>query len=159
MKKQFFFPILLGLLISAAPVFSQEDAGTTGKVSEGSTPRGADPEIKVANRKNDDKSASKVIQPTDKGAALPRGGSCRTHLDNWTSWYLDFYVDGYYEGYIAPWGNGGVTVGGGSTRLYVKAEFDNGSWKSWGPVSRSCSYQKFTMQVYPSYYNSWLSGY
>ena len=150
--------ITAAFLLNAAFLTAQtgpsKAENNSGDVVEHKTgARGTDPEVKMEKRTNSAKTESKVVQPPSKGAKS-RGGYCDVVFDNWSAFYIDCYIDGYYEGYVSPYAKGSMTVGGGITRAYAKAEFDDGSYKSWGPVTANCSYSKLTMTIYSTYYNS-----
>jgi hypothetical protein len=54
-------------------------------------------------------------------------------LDNSTPWYIDVYVDGSFRGTMGPWDDAQAYAIAGNTRLYARAEFDDGSVRTWGP--------------------------
>ncbi|EMR03220.1 hypothetical protein [Cesiribacter andamanensis] len=56
------------------------------------------------------------------------------------------YVDGTYRGQVSPWGDDYVNVGAGNTKVYIVAEFTDGSRVTWGPVTRSC-YDQFDLTI------------
>ena len=145
--------LVCGLSFAATAQTSSKDGGS-GDVSKMEKSRGADPNIKVGERKNGDGQGSKAVQPGDKGA---RGGAgCTAYFDNHTGDYIYCYVDGYLEGYVSPWGYGSVSIANGTTSLYAVAEYTDGSKTTWGPISKYCSYQTFEMKVYSTYYNFYL---
>jgi len=161
MKKLFLF-ILAGFLITGLSYGQTKSVGDNtggGDVVKAKT-RGADPNIKVTKRLNSPDMETQTIQPTSKGARSDSRGSgsgaCYVKFDNWTDWYIDCYIDGYFEGYVAPYSDGNLTVGSGTTCLYAVAEFDDGSQVSWGPVCKTCYYDDFELEVYSSYYNWYL---
>lgn len=161
MKKLFLLAIAGALVFTGTRLIGQTgtkvggDKGGSG-TSERVTTRGEDPEIKVKERVNGDKSESKAVQPGDKGGQT-RGSHCYVKFDNWTSYYVDCYIDGYHESSVAPSGDGSLTVIGGTTRLYAKAEFNDGSSVSWGPISRDCDFDHFEMEVHDGYYNYYIN--
>jgi len=57
---------------------------------------------------------------------------------------------------VAPYSDGNITTGSGTTCLYAVAEFDDGSQISWGPVCKECYYHDFELEVYPDYFNWYL---
>jgi hypothetical protein len=159
MKKMFLL-ILAGFLVTGM-AFAQEmpEKVGSGDVFKGKS-RGDDANIKAPKRLNSVTMETQVVKPTEKGAkADSRGsgsGSCYVKFDNWSPWYIDCYIDGYFEGYVAPYADGNLTVGSGSTCLYAVAEFDDGSKVSWGPVCKNCYYQDFELEVFETYYNWYL---
>lgn len=146
--------LVCGLSFAASAQTKTDNGGdgSSSKIEKGS--RGADPNIKVAIRKNGDGQESKSVQSGEKGAR--GGGGCTAFFDNHTSFYIYCYVDGSLEGYVAPWATGSVSVANGTTSLYAVAEFNDGSKTTWGPVSKYCSYQTYEMEVYDTYYNWYL---
>ena len=101
------------------------------------TTRGEDPNIKDDKETNDPN--SQLVAPEQKGGAKTRGGgSCEVRFDNRTRWFVKLYVDGTYRGTISPYGDGVAYTGSGSTRVYGRAQFDNGDYLYWGPNDYSC---------------------
>jgi hypothetical protein len=145
--------ILNAAFLSAQTAPSKAENGSGDVVEHKAGARGADPEVKKEKRANSATTETKVVQPPSKGARS-RGGYCSVVFDNWSGYYLDCYIDGYYEGYVGPYSNGSMTVSGGITRAYAKAEFDDGSYRSWGPVTANCAYSTLTMTIYSTFYNS-----
>lgn len=123
----------------------------SGDVMTSTTSRGEDPEVKSEMKLNGDGSMTHSIQPGDKGARS-RGDDCEVEINNWTDLYIKIYVDGDYELTVSPWGEGSTTVGGGTTKVYVKAPFTNGTYKYWGPIYAECSDETFEVNIYWDYY-------
>jgi hypothetical protein len=151
MKRLLIFFIFMTMSLSLMSQQNSRESFGMGDVLTVDKSRGMDENVKVKKRVNGDGIESRASQPADKGG-ISRGSYCKAYFDNNTKWYIDCYVDGYYEGYVAPWGDGSIFVDGGVTKLYAKAEFTDGSWKSWGPVTRNCEYNVFEMKVYESRY-------
>jgi len=94
--------------------------------------RGADPNIKKQRGRNS--AMKEAPAPANKGAGRARGAAiARVLVDNSTPWYIDIYVDGSYRGTIEPWGDAYANALAGETHVYARAEFDNGTVKTWGP--------------------------
>lgn len=146
MKKLFL--LSLATLFMAGMAIAQEPTGKADAFKGKS--RGEDPNILTEKRVNGDDSESSVVQTSEKGAAT-RGSICTCTLDNWTAWYIDFYVDGNYEGYVSKWSEGSVNVLAGETRVYAVAEFTDGSRVTYGPVTRNCQ-ESFELTVYDDEY-------
>lgn len=144
------------MLCAGGSIYAQDnnENSFSGDVMENRTRGAKDPEVTIDSRINDSDMDTRAVQPSAKGAQA-RGSFryCTAYFDNWTQWYIKCYVDGKLEGSLAPYGEGGVVVAPGSTRVYAKAEFTDGSWKSWGPVTRNCSGQRMTMTMYETFYN------
>ena len=84
---------------------------------------------------------AKEMAPSQKAEAgtLSRGSSnCEVHFDNRSSLFVATYADGTYRGELAPWGDVKTYVIAGSTRLYARAGFTDGSVSTWGPRSIEC---------------------
>ena len=145
--------ILNATFLSAQTASSKAVNGSGDVVEHKAGARGEDPEVKKEKRVNSNNTETKLVQPPSKGARS-RGGYCAVVFDNHSSYYLDCYIDGYYEGYVGPYSNGSMTVLGGITRAYAKAESYDGSYRSWGPVVADCAYSTFTMTIYSTFYNS-----
>ena len=60
--------------------------------------------------------------------------------DNHTTLYVKIYVDGDFRGTVEPWGDLYLTNLCGSTVLYARAYYDDGTYDYWGPTSHNfCS--------------------
>lgn len=53
--------------------------------------------------------------------------------DNWTDWPIDIYIDGQYRGTVPDWGELTRDVVAGTTTIYGRCEFDDGTVYTWGP--------------------------
>jgi hypothetical protein len=62
-------------------------------------------------------------------------------VDNYTGYSIDIYVDGSYRGTIAPYDKKVTWAVPGTTRLYAKAVFDDGSYLYWGPTVTYTGYE------------------
>jgi hypothetical protein len=60
-----------------------------------------------------------------------RGAFCGVYVDNYTPYMVRIYVDGQYRGAVPAWG--GLWIGAitGTTRLYSKATFADGTTLTW----------------------------
>jgi hypothetical protein len=151
MKSKMFLLSAAAILFAGASMYSQTAPRGQGDAVKGEKSRGADPEAPAKGRVNGDKAGSAAIRPAEKGGTT-RGGWCKTDFINYTGWYLDCYVNGLYEGYVAPYGDGTLYANPGDTKVYVKAEFTDGTYRSWGPVTKNCDYQILEMKVFETYY-------
>ena len=110
------------------------------KATKGDASRGgeADPNIKQSKETNDPNTTMEA--PSKKGGATTRGqgGYCEVQFDNRTKWYIKLYVDGDYRGTLSPYGDAVVLALPGSTSVYARANFDDGTFNYWGPSSYSC---------------------
>jgi hypothetical protein len=100
---------------------------------------GEDPNIKTTTRVNNVK-AAEVPAPPSKGGETPRGQvrTCDVHIDNRTPWYIHVYIDGTYSGLLPPWGDLYDRAIAGPTIFYGRANFDDGSSRTWGPWKFPC---------------------
>lgn len=108
------------------------------KATKGETSRGADANIKQSKETNDPNAT--MDPPRSKGGATTRGqgGYCEVRFDNRTKWYIKLYVDGDYRGTLSPYGDAVVYALAGSTRVYARADFDDGTYLYWGPSTYTC---------------------
>lgn len=60
------------------------------------------------------------------------------HVDNRTNLIIKVFVDGTYRGLVGPWGDLYTYTLVGGTGLYARADFDDGTYSSWGPRVISC---------------------
>lgn len=120
-------------------------------------------ETEAQNRSDRQKKAEKVTQKSAKGTVADdknvttmrsknsknskstrtktRGSGQRTcyiDLVNDTGYVIDIYIDGKFRGTMAEWDSNYTTTGSGATKLYARAEFDDGSSLYWGPTNITC---------------------
>lgn len=108
--------------------------GTKGEASRGGE---ADPNIKQGQETNDPNAT--MDAPPKKGGTTTRGGGyCEVQFDNRTKLYIKLYVDGEYRGTLSPYGDAVVYALAGSTRVYARADFNDGTYLYWGPSTYSC---------------------
>lgn len=124
---------LAATLLFAAPAQAEqatkEQQKQTSIELKSQTGRGEkDPNIKQGRPANDPNAPDKPVQR----------GDCEVHVDNRTPWYIDIFVDGTYRGVIGPFGDGYTLAIPGPTTLYGRADFRDGSYKSWGPIDFRC---------------------
>lgn len=100
------------------------DKGTKGT--------GEDKNVTQTRGKN---SADKTQKSTTKGSGQK---TCNIDLNNKTQWVIDIYIDGKYRGTMDEYSSNYTTTGSGATRLYARAEFDDGSYLYWGPREITC---------------------
>ena len=98
------------------------------KAAKGGGEKGADPNIKTAERTND---------PSSSGGA--KGAVCGVFWDNYTNLYIKVFVDGDYAGMVSPMGELQTYAAAGSTRIYARADYKDGSYDYWGPTVFQCN--------------------
>jgi hypothetical protein len=140
--------IILTYIVSYNPVlFSQDKPEKTieSAVQKGS---GNDNNITSKSNKNDpnDKSTAPSYKDESRGSGP---GICTVTIKNFTNWYIDIYMDGKYIGEIGPWQDAYSYTGTGATKIYVKAQFDDGSYYYWGPTVFDCDYKYIWKVAYP----------
>jgi hypothetical protein len=101
---------------------------------------GADENIKKGTALNDPTAV--VPAPPGKGGAKSRGVACGIVLDNWTQWYVQFYVDSLYWGAAGPYGEVTGLAFSGPTKVYARADFTDGTWLYWGPQVFNCRHDE-----------------
>jgi hypothetical protein len=135
MKKLIVAAALVAAAVLAAPSIAPAADAKKGKNVElkAQVSRGgeADPNIKSGPPKANKAAA---VVPT----ASRDGRACTVHIDNRTGWYIQIYLDGDYRGVVGPMGDGYGAVISGPTRFYARAEFDDGSVRTWGPDQVYC---------------------
>ena len=110
-------------------------------VTRGSLPVEQDENVRVSAGRNDRDAAPTVPPPEkaeDGSSARGNSSNCTVHFDNRSNTFIAVYVDGVYRGELAPWGDVRTFVIGGSTRLYARAGFTDGSVSTWGPRLIEC---------------------
>jgi hypothetical protein len=121
------------MISSSATVGAQQtrQKSQTTKATS-SRARGADPNITKPRNRNS--VTNEAPAPANKAGGKARGATiARVLIDNSTPWYIDIYVDGSYRGTIEPWGDAYANALPGETHLYARADFTDGSVKTWGP--------------------------
>lgn len=92
-------------------------------------------------------SKTPVAEPRSRGDVYG-ADYCDVVVDNYTGWYIDIYVDNEYRGTIAPYDRRVTWAVKGNTKLYGKAEFDDGSYYYWGPSYVEADYE-YTLNLHP----------
>jgi hypothetical protein len=87
-------------------------------------------EINVRNRPSD------VVPPPVKTSE--ERPLCSITFDNQTDLFTKTYIDGRFAGTIRPFSSLATAAVPGSTLLYARAEFDDGSADAWGPIRVNC---------------------
>ena len=105
---------------------------------------GSEPDANIKNDKQTNDPNAKAAPPPGKGGATTRGGgNCEVRVDNWTNYYIKIYVDGIYRGVLDRYGDAVIYVGVGETRVYGRADFDDGSYLYWGPKTYDCGANQY----------------
>ena len=132
--------MLLGVVLAlgAAALLVAEQPQEQLVIAKAQKARGAaaDENIKKDSAVNDP--AVKPPAPAAKGGEKTRGNLCGIVLDNWTPWYVGLYIDGNSWGSAGPWGEVSGVAFAGTTRVYARAGFTDGSYLSWGPQAFNC---------------------
>ncbi|WP_443938175.1 hypothetical protein [Pedobacter sp. MW01-1-1] len=68
-------------------------------------------------------------------------------VKNFTGYYIDIYVDGNYRTTVSPGYSITTWAIPGTTKLYAKAVFSDGSYSYWGPEYPVTGYQ-YTWSLY-----------
>ncbi len=103
-----------------------------------------DPNVKVTSEVNVRTKPSQVAAPVSK---TPAGKVlCSVMFDNYTDLFTKTYIDGQYAGTIRPFGEMAASAVPGSTVLYARAEYDDGSADAWGPIRVTCK-SKYTWRL------------
>ena len=69
-------------------------------------------------------------------------------VKNFTGYYIDIYVDGSYRTTVSPGHQITTWAIPGTTKLYGKAEFSDGSYLSWGAIYPKTGYE-YTWSLHP----------
>jgi hypothetical protein len=139
MKKLVLLILSLGV---AATLFSTNSRAAEPKTvqSKSQKSRGGEKDPNIKSETAPKNSAS------DQGKA-PKGksndssrGLCQIHVDNRTVWWIKIFVDGIYVGTVPPGGDLYPQAISGRTTFYARADFDDGSYRYWGPNAFDCEY-------------------
>lgn len=80
----------------------------------------------------------KIPAPESKGGPKAKGGGCMIHVNNETPWIVSVYLGGEYEGTVSRYGDGYMPITSGFAVLYARADFDDGSVRTFGPREFRC---------------------
>ena len=94
-----------------------------------------DPNVKADLAINVRKKSPDVVAPPAK---TPVQQLCAITFDNQTDLFAKAYIDGRYSLTIRPFSEVSTGAVPGSTMLYARAEFDDGSADAWGPIRVNC---------------------
>lgn len=110
------------------------------KVIEASAKSEKNAEVAKLKEATNNKKSAAVTK--DKNSGPVYGPDyCDVVVDNYTNLYIKIWVDGEYKGLVAPYGKVTVAAIPGRTKLYCRADFDDGSYKWWGPEYFQCDYE------------------
>lgn len=141
--RRYLFATVIGTSLVALAVVGPSFAQTEKPVvdtSKAEVSRGgaADPNVK-SDRAVNSKAGTPRMAPPEKGGERARGGAtCNVHIDNRSALYIQVWVDGNPEGMMGPWGDIYTWALAGPTRLYARADFDDGTRLTWGPQEVRC---------------------
>ena len=125
------------LLIAATIAAAAQIAGKPDMVTRKVRLRGGDdPNFKPGAEINVRDKPSAIVPPATKNAA--GRVQCAVTFDNHTDLITKTYIDGRYAGTIRPFGELSASTVPGSSVLYARAEYDDGSADAWGPIRISC---------------------
>lgn len=135
--------VAIGLVAGGAAAGVGQTSNTPDQTSRKVRLRGGDdPNVKPSSEVN--------VRPKPSGTpvnqAPPKPTPCTVNFDNQTDLITKTYVDGVYAGTIRPLGGLSAPVAAGSTVLYARAEYDDGSADAWGPIRISCQ-TKYTWRL------------
>jgi hypothetical protein len=98
--------------------------------------KGGDANIKIEDRVN----STTKEQPSSSSKSGAKGAAmCGVFFDNYTDLYIKVFVDGDYEGVVGRYGEKTAYAIAGETVVYARADFDDGSYRSWGPITFQCN--------------------
>lgn len=125
--------VTIGLPGSAGAQAGQKPRTVDAKAIKGA--KGPDQNIKQDDAANMKGAKGMRLAPPSKGGPVPKGDAGIIHVDNHTTLYVKIYVDGDFRGTVEPWGDLYLTNLCGSTVLYARAYYDDGTYDYWGPTS------------------------
>ena len=119
--------------LAATQVQAQKGNGfeDRSRVMRGGGAAGADKNIKMEMPKNTQQGVGTA--PAEKGGNKTRGASSILAVNNRTGWYIAIYVNGRVISTVGPYGDVSAYAPPGSYALYARANFDDGSFRAWGP--------------------------
>jgi hypothetical protein len=135
--------MVIGLIAGAVRSGIGQTPNTPDQTSRKVRLRGGDdPNVKSSSAVNVRPKPSDITnRPT-----TPKPTPCTVNFDNQTDLFTKTYIDGVYAGTIRPFGGLSAPAAVGSTMLYARAEYDDGSADAWGPIRISCQ-TKYTWRL------------
>jgi hypothetical protein len=130
---------VLGVLLAAATITSfGQTANAPDQVTRKARLRAAgnDPNVVSGTEVNSRSAKPDVVAPAAK---TPAGRTvCSIKFDNFTDLFTKTYIDGRYAGTIRPYGEIEASALPGTTVLYARADYDDGTADAWGPIRVTC---------------------
>ena len=130
------FSILLAISVAA-----QDNSGSK---SEGVKAPALQTDNNIKSNSAVNSEDQKFPAPESKGGPKAKGLGCTIHVDNQTPWIVSVYLGGEYEGTVSRWGDGYMPITSGYAVLYARADFNDGSVRTFGPRSFHCSSGDYT---------------
>jgi len=138
--KKILMPIVVAVIAFLATPINSISQKATKKVAKTIEAKASDKPNEVVAALN--KPGNIKDKPVEKSRGDVYGSNLSDIVvDNYTGYYIDIYVDGSYRGTLAPWDKKVTWAIPGSTTLYAKAVFDDGSYKYWGPTTAQTGYE------------------
>jgi hypothetical protein len=109
---------------------------------------------KAAKEKSEEAAALKAPKNVKgKPVTKKRGDDCGANktdviIKNFTSYYINIWVDNEYVANLAPGYKTTACAIPGTTKLYGKADFSDGTYLTWGPVYPKTGYE-YTWNLHP----------
>lgn len=137
--------VVLALATAFSPVNPVRQAGAQNSNKEKRQSKAEKVSDKSAKGSGDDKNVtatrgknSTTVKTTRTKTRGSGQRTCYIDLVNETGYVIDIYIDGRYRGTIGEYDANYTTTGTGATKLYARAEFDDGSFLYWGPRNITC---------------------
>lgn len=143
MRNNTIHAVLVGLVAVAATALmtptleAQATKRQPGVTSNSTRTRGGSADANVRqeeapNALNKPATPEPVGKNTRGASAVEPGQIC---VDSRVDLIVRIYVDGNYVGTVSPWGDACGFYGSGEHRVYARANFTDGSYSTWGPVT------------------------
>ena len=126
--------LVLGAVVSGVSQTANAPDQVTRKARLRSA--GDDPNVVAGTEVNSRSKKSDVVPPASKAPAGK--ASCAITFDNFTDLFTKIYIDGRYAGTIRPYGDLAASAVPGTTVLYARADYDDGTADAWGPIRMTC---------------------
>jgi hypothetical protein len=137
--------MVIGLIAGAVTAGIGQTSNTPDQTTRKVRLRGGDdPNVKSSSAVNVRPKPSDPGIPVSPPTSKPT--PCTVNFDNQTDLFTKTYIDGVYAGTIRPFGGLTAPAAAGSTTLYARAEYDDGSADAWGPIRISCK-TKYTWRL------------
>ena len=146
MQKKFLSLMITGLFLLTCHTGFSQQTQKEARTVEMKRKTDKNPEVAKLKEGVNKKSNVKTDETIKKNGPVYGENYCDVVVDNYTNLYVKIWIDGNYKGIVEPYGKRTVYAVPGKTKMYCRADFDDGSYSYWGPDYFDCDYE-FTIKL------------